>query len=91
MVCECVRARADAHTQCHVLCGVCVHVGFVYVCVRARAHNAICCAVCVRVCVCARAHAHNAMRVKAVSTVDWTVSPTVNRTVSLKDKAGGPH
>ena len=76
---------------CVVRC-VCVRVGFVYVCVRARAHNAMCCAVCVRVCVRARAHAHNAMmRVKAVSTVDWTVSPTVNRTVSLKAKAGGPH
>ena len=79
-----------------MLCGVCVcvRVGFVYVCVRARAHNVMCCAVCVRVCVCvcARAHAHNAMmRVKAVSTVDWAVSPTVNRTVSLKAKASGPH
>ena len=43
---------------------------------------------CVCVCVCARAHAHNAMmRVKAVSIVDWTV----NRTVSLKAKASGPH
>ena len=79
--------------MCCAVC-VCVRGLCMCVCVRARAHNAMCCAVCVhvRVCVCARAHAHNAMmRVKAVSAVDWTVSPTVNRTVSLKAKAGGPH
>ena len=89
-MCECVRARADAHTQCHVLCGVCVCACVVCVCVRARARAQ--CHVLCGVCVCARAHAHNAMmRVKAVSIVDWTVSPTVNRTLSLKAKASGPH
>ena len=87
-----MRARTRTHNaMCCAVC-VCVRVWFVYVCVRARAHNVMCCAVCVRVCVRARAHAHNAMmRVKAVSIVDWTVSPTVNRTVSLKAKASGPH
>ena len=72
--------------RCVRACGVCVCV-----CASARAQCHMLCGVCTCVCVCARAHAHNAMRVKAVSTVDWTVSPTVNRTVSLKDKAGGPH
>ena len=45
--------RADAHTQCHVLCGVCVRVGFMCVCERARTMP--CVVRCVYVCVCARA------------------------------------